>query len=89
MAIKKEDIKGEADVSTEESKPEQRADTSTSRERKPRKDKPEGVKTYVYKGSENLLTLEVGGVRYDFRKGDPVYLPPGQSLDHPDVEEVK
>jgi hypothetical protein len=83
MVVKKDSIKGEADVSTEEAKPEARADTSKKRQ------KPaEAKNTWVNKGEANVLTLDIGGTRYEFRKGEPVHLPPGQSPEHDDIERV-
>lgn len=91
MAITKDSIKGDVDE-----KLEARADVSEDREQKEepkRRGRPpkkaEGVKAYVYEGDRDAVTLSIGGTNYEFRKGSPVHLPPGQSPTHPDIHEVK
>jgi hypothetical protein len=49
----------------------------------------EDSNAWVYEGDEDLITQEIGGNVYDFRKGAPVNLPPGQSPTHDDIHEVK
>lgn len=77
MAVTKKDVEPKEDSPKVEPKAAQR----------PKKD--EAGKAYVYEGPEDLVVISVGGTNYDFRKGEPVYLPPGQAPTHPNVHEVK
>jgi hypothetical protein len=78
MVVTKKDAEPKANSPKVEPKAAQRA-----------KKVEQGQKAFVYDGPESFVTLSVGGSNYDFRKGEPVYLSPGQSPNHPEVHEVK
>lgn len=82
MAVTKKSVEGEQEL-------EAAADVAKPAQTRKAKRSEQDVKAFVYEGEEDLVTLSVGGTNYDFRKGAPVYLPPGQSPNHPDVHEVK
>jgi hypothetical protein len=91
MTLKKDSLKGDSDE-----KLEARADVDSDREKeapKPKaKVKKEGDNLWKLDPEsevESPLVLSVGGTNYEFRKNEPVNLPLGQAVDHPDIHEVK